>query len=264
MIEPNGRWQSRWCSSCRCLFRACPRPRLRGFFCSAHMRVWKRLPLALHAVVVTQRFASQQMVPCDMEDLLIHSRSYNRRPAVMLCLAWMREPLARREFLRHLTDAKVLPDGSLAAHHVVEALCHARSSVDQCVRAGGAEAEQHHSHLLHLGHSGETGFTGLASFCRRIGLTRVEAGDGDEPSAKRLRLTLGGKDHVWSGKAEAWAKRLLAAAQELVDDKTELTTETLSHVAAQLNRFVDKVTCPATTRARKSDDTVHGLVYLST
>ena len=99
---------------------------------------------------------------------------------------------------------------------------------------------------------GEAGFTGLASFCRRIGLTRVEAGDGDEPSAKRLRLTLGGKDHVWSGKAEAWAKGLLDAEQELVDDKTELTTETLSDVAAQLNRFVDKVTCPATTRARKA------------
>ena len=97
------------------------------------MRVWKRLPRALQALVVTQRFASQQMVPCDMEDLLIHSRSYNRRPAVMLCLAWMKEPLARREFLRCLTDAKVLPDGSLDARHLVEALTHACWSVGQFV-----------------------------------------------------------------------------------------------------------------------------------
>ena len=262
MVEQSG-LERTFCSSCRCLLPTCPRPRLRGFFCSAHMRVWTALPKALQALVVTQRFASQQMVPCDMDDLLHHSRLYGERPAVMLCLAWMKEPLARREFLRYLTDAKVLPDGSLDAHHLVRALAHACSSVDQLMRACPAEADQHCSHLHQIGRSGEARFTGLASFCRRIGLTRVES--DDEPSAKRLRLTLGGKDHVWSGRAEAWAERLLAAAQELVDDWKEVTTETLFDVAAQLNRFVAKVASPATARARNVDvtddaDTVEGYV----
>ena len=213
------------------------------------MRTWVSLPKELQALIVTQRFARELMVPCDLDDLLQHAWLYNKRPALMLCLAWMKEPLSRRELLRYFAHDCVLSKCNLDRYHLARALTHACSSVDQLMRACDEDTDKHCSHMHQLGRSGEARHTGLASFCRYIGLTRMEK--DDEPSAKRLRLSLQGKEHVWGERAEAFADRLLAAAQELNDDDKELTAETLSEVAARLNRFVSKALSPAATRARK-------------
>ena len=44
----------------------------------------------------------ENLMPCDMEDLMAHARVHGQNFALMLCLAWIKEPIVRKELMEKL------------------------------------------------------------------------------------------------------------------------------------------------------------------
>ena len=229
-----------FCTQCRCLAGLCDRPRLRGLFCSMHSRTWRVLPSEVQALVATQGYASELLVPCDVEDMLSLAPMYGDHLALMLCLAWMKEPVVRKEFLEHLGQVDGLTVYTTTTDKLIAALRKTCLAVDAWHKEGDERATVHRTQMHQLGRSGEARTCGFASFCRIAGVTKTHKAGVCNNKAKRLRLNLEGSDYVFCDEAGVFFDRLLAATQECADLPKVVDEGNLDATITQLHNFVAK------------------------
>ena len=107
-------------------------------------------------------------MPCDLEGLEVHLAAHSDNYGLMIVLVWMKEPIVRAAFLRHLGDG-----WARGSESIVAALKETCLEVNGWRETGYDTYQRHQTQLQQLSRSGEARVTGLASFCRKVGLTKV-------------------------------------------------------------------------------------------
>ena len=148
-----GHESSRLCVDCVCQTPRCGRPAYRSSFCSMHSRIFQTMPWTLQMTARMGCELSQELLPVDVTDFLMHAQSVKEDLASVITLAMFKEPSATAAFMRGCQPR--MSDPSKSPEEVAGELISVLRQV-----------EQSNSELEVLGAQGVARCTGLASTCR--------------------------------------------------------------------------------------------------
>ena len=166
---------SRLCIDCVCQTPRCGRPAFRSIFCRVHARVFQNMPWTLQITARMGCELSQELLPVNVTDFLMHARSMKEDLASVITLAMFKEPSATAAFMR--TCQPRMSDPSISPQEVAGELISVLRQV-----------EQSDTELEVLGAQGVARCTGLASTCRAYFRIIARAPHSDPKKTKKKKM----------------------------------------------------------------------------